>query len=335
MAAKQAVQSYSPLKPIASSTDTTRRSSRPTSLSTLSCSKSQPLLLFSGPAPARSTAAVVKCSGETPKDVGSGSNLKDALTGLVGKEVAELLAKEENKALLDELDKASQRVEIARKELAEIERQEAEAKQLQAYVNQLETRASEVSIPTLRLSFSVFKIEECQQEILAARAMVEEAEKSLSAGNGATEKDLERVESIKAAGVSAIIGSLAVIPVSLNGITSYDQLLLPITATFISCALFGVTFRYAVRRDLDNFQLKTGTYAAFGFVKGLGMLAGGAPLQLNSESILSHAVDAALCVSQSLLVFAFSAVSLDYCFKVGLISPFPLKESDSSQTNAD
>ncbi|CAN0908914.1 hypothetical protein LINGRAHAP2_LOCUS25541 [Linum grandiflorum] len=321
MAAKQAVQSYSPLKPIASSTDTTRRSSRPTSLSTLSCSKSQPLLLFSGPAPARSTAAVVKCSGETPKDVGSGSNLKDALTGLVGKEVAELLAKEENKALLDELDKASQRVEIARKELAEIERQEAEAKQLQAYVNQLETRASE--------------IEECQQEILAARAMVEEAEKSLSAGNGATEKDLERVESIKAAGVSAIIGSLAVIPVSLNGITSYDQLLLPITATFISCALFGVTFRYAVRRDLDNFQLKTGTYAAFGFVKGLGMLAGGAPLQLNSESILSHAVDAALCVSQSLLVFAFSAVSLDYCFKVGLISPFPLKESDSSQTNAD
>ncbi|CAN0908916.1 hypothetical protein LINGRAHAP2_LOCUS25541 [Linum grandiflorum] len=328
MAAKQAVQSYSPLKPIASSTDTTRRSSRPTSLSTLSCSKSQPLLLFSGPAPARSTAAVVKCSGETPKDVGSGSNLKDALTGLVGKEVAELLAKEENKALLDELDKASQRVEIARKELAEIERQEAEAKQLQAYVNQLETRASEVSIPTLRLSFSAESLP-IPAEIAKVIGILD------SMANPDLSKLFWRFELGQAAGVSAIIGSLAVIPVSLNGITSYDQLLLPITATFISCALFGVTFRYAVRRDLDNFQLKTGTYAAFGFVKGLGMLAGGAPLQLNSESILSHAVDAALCVSQSLLVFAFSAVSLDYCFKVGLISPFPLKESDSSQTNAD
>ncbi|CAN1254721.1 hypothetical protein LINPERPRIM_LOCUS8739 [Linum perenne] len=317
MAAKQAVQSYSPLKPIVSSTRSTR-SSRPTSLTTLSCSKFQPLLLL-GPAPTR-WAAVVKCSGETPQETGSDYNLKDALTGLVGKEVAELLAKEENKELLEELDKASQRVEIARRELAEIEKQEVEAKQMQEYVKELETRASE--------------IEECQQEIIAAKAMVEEAEKSLSE-NGSNEKDGERVESIKAAGVSALVGTLAVVPVSLSGVTSYDQLLLPIAVTFISCALFGVTFRYAVRRDLDNFQLKTGTYAAFGFVKGLGTLAGGAPLELNSESILSHVIDGALCVSQSLLIFAFSAISLDYCFKMGLISPFPMKESSSSQTNAE
>ncbi|CAI0408861.1 unnamed protein product [Linum tenue] len=236
---------------------------------------------------------------------------------MVGKQVEELLGKEENKGLLDELEKASERVEIARRELAEIERQELGAKQVREYVNQLETRASE--------------IEECLQEISAAKSLVEEAERSLSGGsqNEASEKDKERIESIKAAGVCAIVGTLAGLPVSLAQVTSYEQLLLPLAVTFFSCALFGVTFRYAVRRDLDDSNLKTGAIAAFGFVKGLGRLSGGAPLELNPGSILSHGIDGAVYVSQSLLVFGFAAVSLDYCFKVGLISPFPLKASPS------
>lgn len=56
----------------------------------------------------------------------------------------ELLNRQENRVLLDGLEKASQRVEMARRELAEIERQELEAKQLRDYINQLESRASEV-----------------------------------------------------------------------------------------------------------------------------------------------------------------------------------------------
>lgn len=55
----------------------------------------------------------------------------------------ELLNRQENRVLLDGLEKASQRVEMARRELAEIERQELEAKQLRDYINQLESRASE------------------------------------------------------------------------------------------------------------------------------------------------------------------------------------------------
>ena len=43
------------------------------------------------------------------------------------------------------VEKASQRVEKARRELAEIERQELEAAQLRNYINQLESRAAEVS----------------------------------------------------------------------------------------------------------------------------------------------------------------------------------------------
>lgn len=82
-------------------------------------------------------------------------------------------------------------------------------------------------------------------------------------------KNKERFESVKAASISAIVGTLAGLPISLSQATDASQLILPSVITLISCALFGVTFRYAVRRDLDNFQLKSGTSAAFGFVKGI------------------------------------------------------------------
>ena len=127
----------------------------------------------------------------------------------------------------------------------------------------------------------MLKIEECQKEISEARALVEEAERSLEVEvddkdsmmseteREAMYKNKERFESVKAASISAIVGTLAALPISLAQVTDTSQLILPSAITFISCALFGVTFRYAVRRDLDNFQLKTGTSAAFGFVKGM------------------------------------------------------------------
>lgn len=122
-----------------------------------------------------------------------------------------------------------------------------------------------------------FKIAECQKEISEARAMVEEAELSLKGAggfastemeSGMSEKDKERLQSVKAASISAVVGTLAELPISLSRVTSNSELILPLAVAFVSCALFGVTFRYAIRRDLDNFQLKAGTSAAFGFVKG-------------------------------------------------------------------
>ncbi|KAF3632816.1 putative oligopeptide transporter 7-like [Capsicum annuum] len=258
-------------------------------------------------------------NGETTK------NLKDALTGMVDEKVDELLNREENKVLLDGLEKATQRVEMAKKELAEIERQELEAKLLKDYITQLETRASEIA--------------ECQKDILEARAMIEEAERSLNVGGDARRRDAtdgdevtrdeERVESIKAASLSAIVGTLAGLPISLSRITSSSELILPLSITFISCALFGVTFRYAVRRDLDNFQLKSGTSAAFGVVKGLATLGGEPPLELDAASFWSHALDGAVYVSENLLIFLFAGVGLDLCFKLRILSPFPIDRSIS------
>jgi hypothetical protein len=127
------------------------------------------------------------------------------------------------------------------------------------------------------------KIAECQREILEAGEMVEKAERSLGLnvdgsedGDAFLEKESEeidrneeKVESIKAAVISGLVGTLAGLPISFTQVTSSSQLILPLAINFVSCALFGVTFRYTIRRDLDNIHLKTGTSAAFGFVKGM------------------------------------------------------------------
>ncbi|KAI3469124.1 hypothetical protein Pfo_025787 [Paulownia fortunei] len=266
-------------------------------------------------------AVAVQCSKNGSPASGNGGSLKDVLSGMVDERVEELLNKEENRGLLDGLEQASRRVEMAKRELAEIEKQEIEAKIMRDYINQLESRASEIT--------------ECQKEILEARAMVEEAERSLTnrGRDGSTQiesevnKDEERLQSVKAASISAVIGTLAELPISLTRVTSNSQLILPLAITFVSCALFGVTFRYAIRRDLDNFQLKSGTSAAFGFVKGLGMLGAGPPLELDTVSILSHAFDGALYVSESLLIFLFAGVALDFCIKLRILSPYPIDRS--------
>jgi len=64
---------------------------------------------------------------------------------MLDERVEELLGREENKGLFDKLNQASQRVEIARQQLADIQSQEIEAKQMRLYINQLESKAAEVS----------------------------------------------------------------------------------------------------------------------------------------------------------------------------------------------
>ncbi|CAO2819325.1 unnamed protein product [Amaranthus hypochondriacus] len=239
-----------------------------------------------------------------PENGNGNGSLKNSLSNIVDKRVEELLGKEENKELLDKLNKASERVEIARQELAEIERQELEAQQMRKYINELEKRASQIA--------------ECQDEVLEARAMVEEAERSLSMNmekRGEISREEERWESVKAASISALVGTLAAAPIYLSKVTSGSELLLQLGVTFASCALFGVTFRYVVRRDLDDSHLKSGASAAFAVVKGLATLSGGSPLELNTESFISHAVDGGFLVLQDLFIFTFAAVSLDFCFK--------------------
>ncbi|XP_058085212.1 uncharacterized protein LOC131232755 [Magnolia sinica] len=301
-------------------------SNSPILLSTLPSLLSPNPIRFFSRSPSISRRLLLKCSSKE----GGSDSVRDLLSGMVDERVEELLSREENKVLLDGLEKASQRVEIARSELESIKRQEIEATKMKDYVRKLESRTSEIA--------------ECQRELLEARAMVEEAELSLSGSSGDDlkenetedlDKDMERLESVKAASVSALVGTLAGLPISFSQATSSTQLILHLAVIFISCALFGVTFRYTIRRDLDNIQLKTGTSAAFAFTKGLAELEAGQPLEFTSGSILSHAVDGALDVSENLFIFIFASISLDYCFKMRLLSPFPIRKLVSQSNLRD
>lgn len=90
----------------------------------------------------------LKCrSGSEEKESGkNGSDFKfkDAVSGMVDEQVQELLSRKENRVLLDGLEEASRRVEMAKRELALIEEQELAAKKFRDYINQLEGQASEV-----------------------------------------------------------------------------------------------------------------------------------------------------------------------------------------------
>ncbi|CAH9092717.1 unnamed protein product [Cuscuta epithymum] len=260
----------------------------------------------------------IRCiGGDGSSENGNTRILNDALASVMDAKVEELLGREENRVLLQELEKATRRVEIAKQELAEIKRLEIEATVTRDYVNRLEKSASEIA--------------ECQRDISEAKAMLEEAEQSLNSGEDmrgvvskAMTKNDERMESVKAALISAVVGTIAGLPISLARITTIHELILPSAITFVSCALFGVTFRYAVRRDLDNFQLKSGTSAAFGFVKGLATLSDGSALELDDPvNLFSHA----LYVTENVLVFLFAAIGLDLCFKLRILSPYPVDKS--------
>ncbi|XP_027181153.1 uncharacterized protein LOC113779674 isoform X1 [Coffea eugenioides] len=274
---------------------------------------------------------LVKCSSSSNGNQNeTGSSLEDILSGMVDERVEQLFNKEENRVLLDGLEKATHRVEMAKKQLAEIQRQELEAKLLRDYVNKLQSTTSQL------------KIAECQKEILDAKAMVEEAERALIGGSGGEEdsftavkiqsvdRNEERLESVKAASISAIVGTLAGLPLSLTRITAISDLILPLGITCVSCALFGVTFRYAVRRNLDDIHLKSGTSAAFGVVKGLATLGAEPGLELDTDSLLSTALDGAVYVSENLLIFFLAGIGLDFCMKVGFLSQFPIDTSISN-----
>lgn len=65
---------------------------------------------------------------------------------------------------------------------------------------------------------------------------------------------------------------------------------------------------------------------------GLAELEAGQPLEFTLGSVLSLAADGAVFVSENLFIFIFAAIGLDYCFKMRLLSPFPIKRL-GSQSN--
>ncbi|KAJ0565208.1 hypothetical protein HanIR_Chr06g0260061 [Helianthus annuus] len=151
-----------------------------------------------------------------------------------------------------------------------------------------------------------------QKQLLEAKTMMDEAQ------IGETERNPmeEKLESVKAASISAIVGTLASLPFALSHVTNMYDLTVSSAIFIITCALYGATYRYIIRRDLDDVHLKNGTSAAFGIVKGVATLDGQSSLD---------AFSGAICVSENVIIFFIAAAGLDICYKMGILSPFPLE----------
>lgn len=126
--------------------------SRTRSQPRLSTPSSKIAILSGGCSPVSSNLlGVVKCSSE--EKASSTAKMKDLLAELVDERVGELLSREEDRGLFDGLEKATQRVEIAKKELLQIEKQEEEAKGMQEYIQKLANREAEVRFYFIFMSF--------------------------------------------------------------------------------------------------------------------------------------------------------------------------------------
>ncbi len=143
------------------------------------------------------------------------------------------------------------------------------------------------------------------------------------------QSELDRRESLKAAVIAGLSFLLADTVAQLINfwlltrafdqlatlaITNPGQVLVKAITSLLTGCLFGITYRYIIRRD-SNPHLKDGAVLAFGLVRGL------VPLEIQSnlaESIWLFAVFG----GESLFCFLFARFSLDFALQRLWLQPF-------------
>jgi hypothetical protein len=137
----------------------------------------------------------------------------------------------------------------------------------------------------------------------------------------------ERVESLKAGSVAALscllaFGAIALVN-SLILAQRWDALAsLQVRAidlnfglrglmAFLGGFLFGVTYRYAIRRD-TNPQLKSGVVLAFGLVRAFGELDAGLSFEAEKIPGLQELLPLAVGGVESVVLFAIAGLVLDW-----------------------
>lgn len=143
----------------------------------------------------------------------------------------------------------------------------------------------------------------------------------------------ERLESLKAGIIAAVSLCLTFSAVALGNhlimaqnfeslagleIIALDwNFLCQCAIAFISGFLFGVTYRYIIRKD-NNPHLKSGAVVAFGSVRGLGQIDVG----LSSGESLANLWPLMLLGIESVVVFAVAGLVLDWSIHQNWIKPF-------------
>ncbi|KAG2441333.1 hypothetical protein HYH02_009926 [Chlamydomonas schloesseri] len=173
-------------------------------------------------------------------------------------------------------------------------------------------------------------------EVAAAERMLAAAELEFAAARAeqqqwaaAANDGPERIESIKAATVAATAGLLAELPLTTltaGGDTPALSSALSLLSALAACFLFGVTYRYAIRSDSSNRQLRLGVVAAFGLVRASGaadvLQASSASSPEGPLSLAGAVAPGALYALESLILFGFASVAVEAAFNAGFLKRF-------------
>jgi hypothetical protein len=227
-----------------------------------------------------------------------------------------VVARELERAEANEKERVREAFEEAQERTGEAQsKAERAAEEALALKRDAVTRA-EAKISALRV----------EREALREELARDEGEGSGKWADGGIDEAVERVESVKAAVVAGAGGGAVAAPlvVSQGGGTA------AVGAAALSCAAFGVTYRYAVRRDVENSELKGGVVGAFGLARGLSA----ADVYLRAASLegdldVASYAQAALLAGQGVLTFAFAALALEQAFERGIVKPFGVASEDA------
>ena len=241
-------------------------------------------------------------------------------------------------AELVSLAKAEARVAAAQAAMAEFEAQVAgSSDEAQAQAAAERGADEEVTAAQAELRAAEARLQQAsaaRREALAAAGPLAQLLSGGGGGSGGAPKwtqpvndGAERVESAKAAVAAGLAGAFAAAPLAAAAPAGASDL----AVVLASCALFGVVYRYALRRDLGNPHLKGGVVASFGLVRGLAQaqlfIATAAPA--GAAPTFEQAAQAALLVGEAVVTFALAAAAVEACFSRGIISTFPVEEKQA------
>ena len=218
--------------------------------------------------------------------------------------------------------------EIDKAEEKEKQRIESAFVEVQQKTGAVQSKAEQAAVEAARLKAEAVQQAEAKMAALEAEreALRRELEREESRGGGAKWSDdsideaAEKMESAKAAALGGVGGGALATPL----ILSQGGGVISIGIAAVSCAVFGVTYRYAVRKDLGNNELKGGVVGAFGLARGLSA----ADVYLRAASLNGDAAgfetyaQAALLAGQGVLMYAFAALALEQGFSQGFLKPF-------------
>lgn len=219
--------------------------------------------------------------------------------------------------------------EIDKAEEKEKQRIESAFVEVQQKTGAVQSKAEQAAVEAARLKAEAVQQAEVKMAALEAEreALRRELEREESRGGGGAkwsddsiDEAAEKMESAKAAALGGVGGGALATPL----ILSQGGGVISIGTAAVSCAVFGVTYRYAVRKDLGNNELKGGVVGAFGLARGLSA----ADVYLRAASLNGDAAgfetyaQAALLAGQGVLMYAFAALALEQGFSQGFLKPF-------------